>query len=243
MSDPFIDDDDDALTIGIVPPEFTSPDRATYADFIDGLQAQLPPLHPSAECVIGEWLNEARRCAYGGDVRGMSALLDLVRAKTAQELAWESEDAAQVGDLRTADALFARANEFAPVERRNPDADQASFEAFVAEAAVDQAIEPHPPPTTEMGLPLAASGAAGPAMPSVISQPEELPMTQRPANVPPWTPWPGDDPVAAANAPLQQDQALSEAAGGVRPAPSDFIRRSQRQAGIFGVPRHRVSAT
>jgi len=70
----------------------------------------LPPMHPSATCVVHEFLDHARCAAHNDDIAGVVHLRRAARTKVALELHWSAEDAEKRGDLVAAGNLHGAAD-------------------------------------------------------------------------------------------------------------------------------------
>lgn len=77
-----------------------------WADYLDNVRSQVPPLHPAAECTVYELLAEARDAAERGNDGEVARLLAIVRNKVLLELQSEMEDNAAAAETLGLDAAI-----------------------------------------------------------------------------------------------------------------------------------------
>jgi hypothetical protein len=87
----------------------------TMREFIEGLRLRVPPeIHPSAQGIVRQHLDDACYADAHGDLATVHRLLDLVGRKIADELRWEADKSAtpRIKDYREAYRLRRRADRF-----------------------------------------------------------------------------------------------------------------------------------
>ena len=66
--------------------------------FRDSVSAHIDLIHPSAQCICGEYFNEMHRAAAAADMDELGRLIALTQNKIADELEWEEDKARAAAD-------------------------------------------------------------------------------------------------------------------------------------------------
>jgi hypothetical protein len=84
-------------------------------EFIDVFRQRVPPeIHPSAQCIVREYISRAYDADARGDLHEVSRLLGLAKWKICDELRWRAEIFSDqlIRDYREAYRLRHRADRF-----------------------------------------------------------------------------------------------------------------------------------
>jgi hypothetical protein len=84
-------------------------------EFIDVFRRRVPPgIHPSAQCIVREYISRAYDADARGDLHEVSRLLGLAKWKICDELRWEAEKYSDqlIRDYRESYRLRHRADRF-----------------------------------------------------------------------------------------------------------------------------------